>query len=257
MKLQSKQAVITGGASGIGAATCRMFASEGANVGVLDINLEGAEAVASEIRKTGRKAIAVKADVACKAEVDSAMQQIIDEFGHVDILVNNAGVIGFARITETTEAIWRRAIGIHLDGAFYCTRAVIEGMIARKWGRLINISSVVGLNGSPNHSAYSASKAGIIGFTKALAKELGPVGITANVVAPGSIITPMYSNAYSGDSAMAQKLKQDRLAYNLARIPLGRQGTVDEVAATILFLCSDDAAFFTGQVLSPNGGYYM
>lgn len=256
LKLAGKKAIVTGGASGIGAATCRMLAREGADVAILDINLEGAEAVVREVRQMGRKGLALRADVGVRAEVDTAMSQMKAEFGDVDILVNNAGIINHCPFPDMTFELWERSIAVHIHALYYCTHPVIKGMIAKGFGRIVNISSVVGLVGSPNLAAYSAAKAGIIGFTKGLAKEVATKGITVNIVAPGSIKTSMYAHAYS-DTVQSEKLRQERLAFNMSRTPMGRQGTVDEVAATVIFLCSADGAFYTGQVLSPNGGFWM
>ena len=246
MKLKDKVALVTGAGSGIGRACALWLAEEGAEVAIADLNLPAAEQGAQEVRGKGRRALAVRADVADSDQVADLAQQIIRQFGRVDILVNNAGRAQPKPFTELTEADWDRMIDVHLKGTFNCTKAVIEGMISHRWGRIISIASTAGLTGTPNHIHYSAAKAGIIGFTKALAKDMAPFGITLNAVAPGIIETPILSG-------VPEDLKQ----LYISRTPVGRMGRPEDIAAVVTFLATDDAGFITGQVISPNGGYFI
>lgn len=247
MTLQGKNSIVTGAGSGIGRAIALEMARQGANVACADLNLNSAETVAQEVIDEGRRALVIEVDVASFPAVAAAVRKIYDEFRQIDILVNNAGFGQYLAFWEITEEFWDRMIAVHLKGNFNCTRAVIEGMIAQKSGRIINISSVAGLTGTPTHSHYSAAKAGIIGFTKALAKEVAPFGITVNAVAPGMVDTPLIRKE------MPEELKQAVLE----RMPVGRMGTPEEIAYAVAFLAADAASFITGQVVSPNGGYVI
>ena len=229
-----KRVLVTGGSRGIGAAAVRAFAAAGYDVTFLYLrSTAAAEALASE---TG--ATALRLDVGDGEAVANALAG-----ARFDILVNNAGVSSFSLLTDLSDAEWRRTMAVDLDGAFYCAKAVLPGMISRKWGRIINVSSMWGLVGSSCEVHYSAAKAGLIGFTKALAKEEGPSGITVNCVAPGVINTEM--NA---------ALTPETVASLVEETPAGRLGTPEEVAKLILFLASEDAAFITGQVICQSGG---
>lgn len=244
MKLKDKVALVTGAGSGIGRSCALWLAEEGADVVITDLNLPAAERVAQEVRGKGRRALVVRADVADSDQVADLVQQATKEFGRVEILINNAGHAQPKPFTELTEADWDRMIAVHLKGTFNCTQAVIKGMISRRWGRIISIASTAGLTGTPNHIHYSAAKAGIIGFTKALAKDMAPLGITLNAVAPGIIETPILSG-------VPEELKQ----LYISRTPVGRMGRPEDIAAVVAFLATEDASFITGQVISPNGGY--
>lgn len=229
-----KRVLVTGGSRGIGAAAVRAFAAAGYDVTFLYLrSTAAAEALASE---TG--ATALRLDVGDGEAVANALAD-----ARFDILVNNAGVSSFSLLTDLSDAEWRRTMAVDLDGAFYCAKAVLPGMISRKWGRIINVSSMWGLVGSSCEVHYSAAKAGLIGFTKALAKEEGPSGITVNCVAPGVI-----------DTEMNAALTPDTVASLVEETPAGRLGTPEEVAKLILFLASEDAAFITGQVICQSGG---
>lgn len=252
MSLVGKNAVVTGGASGIGRGICLRLAREGANVAILDLNLAGAEAVVAEVVALGRKSVACKADVANRAQVDAAIEQVRKALGPIQILVNDAGIGKFVLLSEMSEEAWDEMIGIHLKGTFNCTKAVVQDMVDAKWGRVVNISSTAGLGGAAGLVHYSAAKAGIIGFTKGLAAELGPLGITVNAIAPGLIDTPILLKGGTLSGRMQKFIQQ-----TANRAPVRRNGVPDDIAAACAYLVSEDASFFTGQVVSPNGGMYM
>ena len=252
MSLSGKSAVVTGGASGIGRGICLRLAREGANVAILDLNLAGAEKVAAEITALGRKAVAYQVDVVNRAQVDAAIERVHKELGPVHILVNDAGIGKFVLLTEMNEAAWDEMIAIHLKGTFNCTKAVVQDMVNAKWGRIVSISSTAGLGGAAGLVHYSAAKAGIVGFTKALAQELGLMGITVNAIAPGLIDTPILRI----DGAITQRM-QRFIDMTVKHSPVRRAGVPDDIAAACAYLASEEASFFTGQVMSPNGGMYM
>jgi NAD(P)-dependent dehydrogenase (short-subunit alcohol dehydrogenase family) len=242
-------AVVTGGASGIGRAVCRRLGADGRAVAVLDVNGAGAEETAAAITAAGGRAAAWTVDVADAAAVREVAAAARAALGPPGILVNVAGIGEFALLADMTDAQWQRMLDVHLSGTFHCVRAVVGDMVAAGWGRIVNISSVAGLNGGgPGLSHYAAAKGAIIAFSKALAHELGPAGITVNAVAPGLIDTPMIAGA------LVEPAIRERA---IAGAPLRRIGTPDDVAAAVTYLASDEASFVTGQVLSPNGGRYM
>lgn len=232
--------LVTGGSRGIGAACTRRFAAAGHRVAFLyRASEEKARALAASAG-----AMAIRADVSDSAQIAEAVKQVEMQFGEVDVLINNAGVSSFALLQDTSDAEWRRVMGINLDGAFYCARAVLPAMIRRKSGRIIQISSMWGRVGASMEVAYSTSKAALIGMTRALAKEVGPSGITVNCIAPGVIDTDM--------NRMLSSEIREQLAFET---PIGRLGEPEEVAETAYFLASEAAAFITGQVLGVDGGY--
>ena len=246
--LAGKTAVVTGGASGIGRAIALRLARDGADVAVLDVDLPAAGRVADEIGRVGRRALAIDADVASAASVARAVERVHGSLGRAAILVNDAGIASFVPFLEMPEGEWDRMIAVHLKGTFHCCKAFVPGMAAVGWGRVVNISSVAGLRGGPSLTHYAAAKAGIVGFTKALAIEVGPLGITVNAIAPGLIDTPLL--AKSGmPSAILDVVRE--------QTPMRRIGTPEDIAAACAYLASDEASFTTGQVLSPNGGGHM
>lgn len=238
---------ITGASGGIGNAAARLFAEEGYQVAAgYCRGAEQAESLCAELRRAGHAAEAFCADLTDPAAVAQALQAIESAFGGVDVLVNNAGIAGQKLLTDTTDDEWRRMFAVNVDSVFYCCRAVIPQMVRRQSGRIVNVSSVWGVRGASCEAAYSASKAAVIGLTKALAKELGPSGICVNCVAPGVIDTPM--NACFDRQTMAS-LAEDT--------PLCRIGTPEEAAQAIVFLASDRARFITGQTLCADGGFMV
>jgi NAD(P)-dependent dehydrogenase (short-subunit alcohol dehydrogenase family) len=246
MSSEGRIALVTGGGSGIGRASALRLARGGADVAVLDLNLEGARKTTGEIVALGRRSVAVAANVADSAQVRIAVEQVARELGPIDILLNNAGMSWAVTFTDMTEEDWDKLLGVNLKGAFNCTKAVVEGMTARRWGRVINISSIGALNGTGRSVGYAAAKAGLIGFTKRLGREVAPYGVTVNVVAPGFIETGM-TNDWS----------PERLARRLADIPMGRAGLPEDIAGAVAYLAGEEAGYVTGQVISPNGGSYF
>ena len=246
MKLAGKVALVTGGAQGIGKAVALLLARNGADIVVSDINLEKAEETAKEVQTLGRKALATKVDVATLGDVEKMVEAILVQFGKVDILVNNAGIARDKLILRMTEEDWDAVLNINLKGTFNCTKAVVRHMSKQKSGKIVNIASVVGEMGNAGQGNYAASKAGVIGFTKTIAREFAQRGINVNAIAPGYIKTPM-------TDALPDKVKEE-----LKRlIPLDRLGKPEDVAEAVLFLVSESANYITGQVLNVNGGIYM
>jgi 2-hydroxycyclohexanecarboxyl-CoA dehydrogenase len=244
MRLEGRSAFVTGGASGIGAATARRLAAEGARVTVGDLDVEGAQAVAGEIDGE-----AVELDVADGASVRAAFAAT----GRVDVLVNNAGTDRFAFFANTDEELWDFVIGVNLKGVMACTRAVLPEMHERGGGAIVNVASEAGRVGSQGSVAYSAAKAGVIGFTRAIARESARFGVRCNAVAPGPIETPLLNSAPEQLGALGERLKQGMIGATVMR----RIGTPEEVAAAIAFLACDDASYVTGQTLNVSGGLSM
>lgn len=242
-----KTVLITGASKGIGAATAILFAQKGYNV-VINFNksYEAASLLCQSLTSNGYSVITQKANVANKLEVELMVKETLYKFGSLDILINNAGIAYQGLITETDEIDFDRIIDVNLKGVYNCCKAVLPSMINRGIGKIINISSMWGQVGASCEVAYSASKAGVIGLTKALAKELAPSGITVNAIAPGLIETSMNSN-----------LTIEELSDFVNEIPLGRMGSADEIAAAAEFLASEKADYITGQVLGINGGFVI
>ncbi len=268
MKLDGKVALVTGGGSGIGEAVCVALADEGAQVAVVDVNREAAELTAGLVATKG---VAVEADVSDSAAVDRAFAEVESALGPPDVLVNNAGIAGRRNLdriipraeqqlaeaaaggavttaldatVEMSDEEWREMLAIHLDGTFYCTRAALRSMARRGSGVIVNIASICGMEGCTGSPHYSAAKAGIMGFTRAVAKEVIVQGVRVNAIAPGYIDTPMVGQ-------ISEPLRQA----TVAQTPIGRLGRPQEIAALARFLATDDAAFFVGATISPNGGY--
>jgi 3-oxoacyl-[acyl-carrier protein] reductase len=239
--------LVTGGSRGIGRGICKAFAHADNHI---YFNYSSSADAASQTEKIvaekGGTATGMKVNVASEKEVSEFVGRALDETGRIDILVNNAGITRDGLIVRMKESDWDDVLDINLKGTFNCTKAVSKTMIKQRSGRIINVSSVVGVSGNPGQANYVASKAGIIGLTKGVAKELAPRGITANVVAPGYIATDMTASL----SDKARDLM-------LAQIPLGRAGTPEDIAGAVVFLASDQAAYITGQVIHVSGGMYM
>jgi len=246
LKLAGKVALVTGAAQGIGKAVALLLARNGADIAVSDINLEKAAETAKEIEAMGRKAMAIKVDVANSGDVERMVQTILERFGQIDVLVNNAGIARDKLILRMTEEDWDAVLDINLKGTFNCTKAVVRHMSRQRSGKIVNIASVVGEMGNAGQANYSASKAGVIGFTKTIAREFAQRGINVNAIAPGYIQTPM-------TEALPEKAKEE--LKNM--IPLERLGQPEDVAEAVLFLVSDASDYITGQVLNVNGGIYM
>jgi 2-hydroxycyclohexanecarboxyl-CoA dehydrogenase len=244
VRLASRTALVTGGASGIGAATARRLAAEGAHVVVADIDAAGAAAVAGEI-----DGAAVRMDVADAASVRAAVAGL----GPLDVLVNNAGTDRFGFFVTTDEALWDHVLGVNLRGTIAVTHAVLPGLQARGRGAIVNVSSEAGRVGSQGSAVYSAAKAGVIGFTRAIALEAARFGVRVNAVAPGPIETPLLNSAPEQLGEIGERLKQGMIGATALR----RIGQPEEVAATIAFLASDDASYVTGQTINVSGGLSM
>ena len=250
--LQGKTVIVTGGGGGIGGATCRRFAQEGARVAILDLNLDAAETVAAAIRGAGGQAHALHCDITDRASVDAALAATEAHFGPVDVLVNNAGWDVFKPFTKTEPAQWDKLIAINLVGALNMHHAVLPGMVARRQGRIVNISSDAARVGSSGEAVYAACKGGLVAFSKTIAREHARHGITVNVVCPGPTDTALFAD-YKLGAANPEKLIE---AFTRS-IPLGRIGQPDDLPGAIVFFASDDAGYITGQVLSVSGGLTM
>ncbi len=247
MRLENQTAIVTGGSRGIGEAIALRLADEGANVAVCaSRSIEGAETVAAKIRAKGREAIALKADVSQAEDVSALIKRVIDTWGKVDILVNNAGITRDNLIMRMKDEEWDEVLDVNLKGAYRCIKAVTRAMMKARSGRIINVSSVVGLMGNAGQINYAASKAGLIGITKSAAKELASRNITVNAVAPGFIPTDMTS-----------ELPDDLKTKLIELIPLGTLGKPEDIAAAVAFLASPDANYITGQVIVVDGGIVM
>jgi 3-oxoacyl-[acyl-carrier protein] reductase len=247
MKLKGRTALVTGGSRGIGRAVGIALAEEGADIAINYVSSEtAARDVAEHIKKMGRRAILAQADVSDYPDTFRMAQDVIRDFGHLDILVNNAGINSDKTFTKMDHASWRKVLGTNLDGVFNCTKVFVDQMLQQGYGRVVNMTSVIGQIGNFGQANYAASKAGVAAFTKSLAKELAGKGITVNAVAPGFIETEMVAG-------IPDKVKE-RL---LAQIPLKRFGTAEEVARAVVYIVSSDGDYITGAELSINGGLLM
>lgn len=246
----SRVAVVTGGASGMGEASCHELGRRGHQVAVLDINEQAAQRVTEDLRARGVPAIGVGADVTDRAGVEQAFDKVRSEFGPVSILVTSAGLFGYSPFADITAESWARIIEVNLTGTFHCCQVALPDMVAAKWGRIVMISSSSAQRGSPFAAHYAASKGAVITLTKSLAREYAAHGITVNNIPPSGIETPMQHAAQA-----AGYLKSN--AEIAANIPMGHLGTGADIAAAVGFLCSEEAGFITGQVLGVNGGAVM
>ena len=251
-RFDGKTAIVTGGGGGIGGATCRRLAAEGAKVAVFDMNLEAAEKVAADIRASGGQAAAFACNITDRAQVDAAVAAAQAQLGPIAVLVNNAGWDIFKPFTKTVPAEWDKLISINLTGALHMLHAVLPGMVERKYGRIVNVASDAARGGSSGEAVYSACKGGLVALSKTLAREHARQSITVNVVCPGPTDTALFAE-YKEGAGNPEKLME---AFTRS-IPLGRLGQGDDLASAIAFFGSDDAGFVTGQVLSVSGGLTM
>jgi 2-hydroxycyclohexanecarboxyl-CoA dehydrogenase len=241
-------AIVTGGGSGIGLAISRRLAVDGHAVAIFDRNGATAEAAAAEIRSAGGSAVGLTVDVTDRGQIDQGVADTGERLGRPTVLVNNAGLDGFDRFLNITAETWNRILAVNLTGTFDCCQSVVPGMLEEGWGRIVNISSSSAHSGQPMLTHYVASKAGVIGFTKALALELGPKGITVNTIPPGFIDTPMLRNSE------AQGRLGEGIEFHAAHTPVRRAGTPEDIAAACAFLVGDEAGYITGQIIGVNGG---
>lgn len=246
MEFKGQVALVTGSARGIGKAIAEGLARKGADIVIADVNLEEARETSHEIEKNGVKTMAVKLDVSKSEEVVKTFEEIMKGFGRLDILVNNAGITRDSLLLRMKEEDWDSVINVNLRGVFLCSKEAVKIMSRQRYGRVVNIASVVAFIGNPGQANYSASKAGIVGLTKTTAKEYAGRGITSNAVAPGFIITAM-------TDALPENVKEEMKK----AIPMTRFGSVDDVANAVVFLSSPSSGYITGQVLHVNGGMYM
>ena len=246
MNLSARVAIVTGSGQGIGREIALTLAEHGASVVINDINATSANEVAAEIVAKNGKSIAITADVTVQEEVANLVDQTVSSFGQIDILVNNAGITRDTLLMRMSSTDWDQVLATNLKGAFLCTRAVVRHMIRQRWGRIINIASVVGLIGNAGQANYAAAKAGLIGLTKATAREVAARGVTANAIAPGFI-----------DTEMTKRLSDNAKQEFLRQIPLGYAGLPKDVANAVAFLASEEAHYITGHVLNVDGGMVM
>jgi len=244
MDLTDRVAIVTGSGRGIGAAIAQKLGETGATVDINDMgNMAPAEEVAEGIRKMGRESLVVAADISQSEEAARLIEAATTAYGRIDILVNNAGITRDQLVMRMSDEDWDSVLGVNLKSVFLCTRAVLRLMMKQRWGRIVNIASIVGLIGNAGQANYASAKAGIIGFTRTIAKEVASRGITANAVAPGFIDTPM-----------TQQLPEERKKALAEQILLGYLGTPRDVAEAVAFLASEEARYITGQVLTVDGG---
>ncbi len=245
-KLTGKRCLVTGAGRGIGQAIALAFAREGAAVAILDRTPEASQETLAALRQLGATAEAVSADVADEAAVTAAIAAADAALGGIDVLVNNAGIDTTSRLIDMPVAMWDEMMAVNLRSVFLCTRAVLPGMIERRWGRVISISSQLAHKGAADMAHYAAAKAGVIGFTRSLAYEVAKDGITVNAICPGPVDTALYRG-------IPEAWRRNKMA----EMPIGRPGTVDEIAPTAVLLASDDGSFYIGATLNPNGGDVM
>ena len=246
MRLKDKVALVTGGARGIGREIALLFAKEGADIAICDVNAEALALTQKEIEALGRKVLTGTVDVTKSAEADDFTQKSLDKFGKIDILINNAGITRDGLLVRMSEADWDLVLGVNLKGAFNFTKAVAKIMMKQRDGRIVNMASIIGIMGNAGQANYAASKGGLIAFTKTVAKELASRNVRANAIAPGFIQTDMTAK-------LSDNVKSEMLKF----VPLGKFGTVQDVANLALFLVSDESSYITGQVVQIDGGMVM
>jgi 3-oxoacyl-[acyl-carrier protein] reductase len=246
MKLKDKVAIVTGGARGIGREIAVLFAKEGADIAICDVNAETLASAGSELAALGRRVLTGAVDVTKAADVDAFVQKTLDNFKKIDILVNNAGITRDGLLVRMSEADWDAVLAVNLKGAFNFTKAAAKIMMKQRDGRIVNMASIIGIMGNAGQANYAASKGGLIAFTKTVAKELASRNVRANAIAPGFIQTDMTAR-------LSDEIKSEMLKF----VPLGKFGTVHDVANLALFLASDDSAYITGQVVQVDGGMVM
>ena len=246
MLLQGKAAVVTGGARGIGKEIALLFAKEGSDIAICDVNAETLNSTGKEIEALGRSAITGVVDVTKSDQVETFVQKTLDKFKKIDILVNNAGITRDSLLVRMSESDWDLVLAVNLKGAFNCTKSISKIMMKQRDGRIINIASIIGIMGNAGQANYAASKGGLIAFTKTVAKELASRNVRANAIAPGFIQTDMTAK-------LSDEVKSEMLKY----VPLGKFGTVQDVANLALFLVSDQSSYITGHVIQVDGGMVM
>ena len=246
MRLSDKVAIVTGSAQGIGLATALRLAADGARVVVADLSPQRVEAAVAAVRAAGGRAMGCVVDVTDRPTIDAMVASVRTEWGSIDVLINNAGITKDARLLKMTSAQFDSVIAVNLKGVFECTQAVAELMVTQGAGSIVNASSVVGLYGNFGQTNYAATKAGVIGFTKTWARELGPKGVRVNAVCPGFIRTPILDTV---PDAVKQKM--------IEKVPLGRLGNPEEIASVYAFLASDDASYLNGAVIEVSGGIQL
>lgn len=250
--MTKRVAIVTGAASGIGLAVAQRLAAAGHMVALLDLDGAGAKQGAAELSKAGTRAIGYAVDVADRGALERVFDSVRKELGPVGILVTSAGIESFDALLEITPEHWERLLAVNLTGTFSCAQLAAKDMMDAEWGRIVTISSAAGISGAPFMAHYVSSKAGVVGLTKALARELAGAGITVNTVPPSIVDTPMARKAEASG-----KFPFGSIDDLVGLVPIGRLGTPDDIAATVAFLCSDDASYITGQVVAVNGGMHI
>lgn len=248
MPFEDTTAIVTGGAAGLGVAITEALAARGTKVAIFDISGDEIEIQVDRLRREGAKVTGYLVDVSNRGAVEAAVTQVRGDLGPVLILVNNAGIEQFGKFADITDEQWDRVMAVNLRGPFICTQAALPDMLDAQWGRIVNISSSSAQGGQSRMSAYVSSKAGLIGFTKSLALELGPKGITVNTVPPGMVVTPMLEKAIDEGRFTAS------LEHFAKITPVRRAGRPEDIANATIFLCQDESSYITGQVIPVNGG---